>query len=110
MRCEDLPAISRTDFDAACRTGNTEHRTTAILRLALHHGDPEFIERACNDLLGDEDFSVRRAAVLSVGHMARLYGRVGEDTLVRLNSLSSDPAMAGTVADALDDIAIFVRP
>lgn len=110
MRYEELPPISRSDFRDACEAGDSRNRTEAILRLALHDDDPMFIEQAIVDGLEDGDFGVRRAAVLSIGHLARLHGSVTEVMLARLNSLASDPAMAGTVSDALDDISIFVRP
>ena len=110
MRYEELPPISRSDFGDACEAGDSRHRTEAILRLALHGDDPMFIGQAIVNGLDDDDFGVRRAAVLSIGHMARLHRCVTEEMLARLNSFASDPKMAGTVSDALDDISIFVRP
>jgi hypothetical protein len=110
MRHEELPPIGRAEYVVACKTGDGGHRTEAILRLALHDGDPSFIEQAIVALFDDDDVEVRRGAVLSVGHLARLHGRVTEETLARLRALELDPALAGTVSDALDDVAIFTRP
>lgn len=109
MNHEELPPIDRAEFVAECETGDGRHRTEAILRLALHDGDPAFIEQASVALFDDADLGVRRGAVLSVGHLARLHGHVTEETLTRLRALALDPALAGTVSDALDDIAIFTR-
>ena len=109
MRYEELPPIGRAEFVAACETGDGRHRAEAILRLALHDGDPTFIEQASVALFDDDDVEVRRGAVLSVGHLARLHGRVTEETLTRLRALALDATLAGTVSDALDDVAIFTR-
>jgi hypothetical protein len=109
MRYGELPPIDRAEFVAACETGDGRHRTEAILRLALHDGDPSFIEQASIALFDDDDLGVRRGAVLSIGHLARLHGRVSEATVTRLRALAMEPALAGTVADALDDIVTFAR-
>jgi hypothetical protein len=106
MKYEDLAPITRADFDAACLTGGSE-QATAILRLALHDDDPSFVEQACSRLLDADDSSVRRAAIVAIGHLARLHGHVGIETQSRIRALIADPGLAGAAADALDDIAMF---
>lgn len=109
VKYEDLPPISRADFDAACRTGTSEQQAGAIIRLALHDGDPGFVEQECNRLLDEDDIAVRRAALIAVGHVARVHRQVSAETKARIRSLESDPDVAGNAADALDDIATFVH-
>lgn len=109
VRHEQLPPIGRAEYVVACEIGDARHRTEAILRLALHDGDPSFIEQASIALFDDADVGVCRGAVLSIGHLVRLHGRVSEETLTRLRALGLDPSLADTVSDALDDIAIFAR-
>jgi hypothetical protein len=110
VRYDELPPITRTEFTAAYRSTDSQERATSILRLALHDDDSAFIESACVELLGDEEVSVRRAATVAAGHLARLHGHVETETRDRLRSLAIDPEMSGTIADALDDIATFTRP
>jgi hypothetical protein len=109
VRYEELPPISRVDFEAAFDTRSSEQQATAILRLALHDGDPLYIEHACIKVLDEDDVVARRAAIIAAGHLARLHGHVDLETQTRIRSLEADPELAGAVADALEDIAMFVR-
>ena len=65
VKYDELPPITRTEFGAARRSANSQERAAAVLRLALHDDDPAFIETACVELITDEDFDVRRAAVIA---------------------------------------------
>ena len=110
VKYEDLPPISRLEFGAAFDDGTSEQRATAIVRLALHDDDATFIDQACNRGLDTADIVVRRAALVAVGHLARLHGHVRDETQMRVRSLEAEPTLAGIASDATDDINTFARP
>jgi len=110
VRYEDLPPISRAEFDAIGDDHTAEQTASSLLRLALHDPDFEFVDEACRAKFDRPSIAVRRAAVLSIGHLARRTRRVSDESRSRLNALASDASIAGEVEDALDDVATFVRP
>ena len=107
MRFEELPPISRDEFALASQSASADEVASALLRLALHDPDFEFVDSICRERIENESSVVRHAAVLSMGHLARRTGRVSDASRSRLMSLASDPSLAGVVSDALDDIATF---
>ena len=110
LRYEELAPISRDGLAAALADGTPEEASEALLRLALHDEDFAFIEQTCTGVLDQREGAPRRAAVLALGHMARIHHTVSDDTVVRLRGLPDDPHLTGVVADALDDIASYVNP
>jgi len=85
-----------------------DDRINAILSLALYDDDWDMVQRACLRLLDDPDQDVVMAAILAIGHGARRHGRIDANVVrPKLNRLARDPALAGRVSDALDDIETF---
>lgn len=107
MRYEELPPIARADYRAASQSVTPAIRAEAILRLALHDDDVAFVDSACQRTLDDYDWTVRRAAILAVGHMARLHGTVDPATVSAIRRMTDDPDVGACAIDVLDDIDIF---
>jgi hypothetical protein len=107
LRYEALLPISRQEFATVMADGTTQERSEALLRLAVHEVDGEFVERVCLLLLDEHARDVRLSAVRALGHLARIHHGVGRDAVDRLSSLQDDVEMSGAVADALDDIATY---
>jgi hypothetical protein len=81
----------------------------ALVRLALHDGDWQWVESKCIAFTDHPDAEVRGTAVTCLGHLARLHHRLDlAKVLPVLARLRSDPEMGGRVGDALDDIASYV--
>jgi hypothetical protein len=78
MNYEDLPPI-RVRTSTACLTGGSEQQ--AKRSFDWHFTTTSRGRRAtCNRLLGANDIGVRRAALIALGHVARLHGHVGPET------------------------------
>lgn len=80
-----------------------------LLGLALHYEDWRWVQGVCLSLLDHENIDLRRTAVMSLGHLARIHGDIGEEVRVELEKRRLDPALEGRAQDALDDIAMFVE-
>ena len=105
---EPLQPIDRSEAERAFARGDARSVADALLRLALHEPDRRWVERWCLDLASHPDADVRRAVALSFGHLARLHGVLDTSSVLpTLRALASDPAVAGSVEDALDDIQTF---
>ena len=75
---------------------------------AIHGGDPGWLTSLCLRLSHHPSTDVRRAAVVALGHLARIHCDIDRDRVVpRLALLADDALLSGAAADALDDIATF---
>lgn len=108
MKYEPLPPISRDEADHVFRMGDAESIATGLVRLALHEPDWRWVQERCLQLASHPAVAVRRAAAISLGHLARLHGTLDMSSArATLRALASDPDVAGFVDDATDDIARF---
>ena len=107
VQYEELPAISRAEYAVASQSDSADEVAAAILRLALHDPDLEFVDSVCREQSESESLAVRRAAVLSLGYLARRTGRASDASRTRLRELASDTTLAGAASDAIDDITTF---
>ena len=80
--------------------------------LGAVHSEPDWMraQDECLRLLEHPSPAVRRLAVTCLGHIARIHRRINRsEVLAALERASADPAVAGVVDDARDDIAQFVE-
>ncbi len=79
--------------------------------LAVVNADPDrlWLESECLELLGHPDAEVRGLAATSIGHIARIHGRLRSQTIEQLRTAMRDPAISGRVEDALADLAMFLN-
>ncbi|MFG2182390.1 hypothetical protein ACGFLS_27225 [Streptomyces abikoensis] len=101
--------ISEEEAEAIFATGEPSEICPALISVALHLPDREWVEKHILAFLNHEDPDVRRCAAVSSGHMARIHGAVGQGVLDALRLLLADSAVSGAVEDAMDDIEMFAR-
>ena len=107
---EELGPITREEAEAAFASGDHRRIGRALLRLALHEDDWEYAELWCLRMARHPEKWVRRNACTSLGHLARLHGRLHvERVMPVLVSLWADPDVTGYAEDALGDIEVFLK-
>lgn len=101
--------ITRRDAQAALSSRDPSQVCEALLGLAFHDPDWEWVESTCLDFSHHSDPAVRGVSATCLGHLARIHRRIHLLLVVpRLRAMLEDPAIRGTAQDALDDIAQFV--
>jgi hypothetical protein len=96
LRDEGLGPIERGRAEALLATGAPEDVSRALLRIALHDPDWEYVARAALAHLFHPDVWVRRNAATSLGHLVRLHGQLHTPVVVPvLLALMDDPEVAG---------------
>jgi len=108
MKYEELPAISRDELEMALVRAKPPGAARALLRMALHEPDAAWAERKCLGELNDDRDDVRAAAVVGLGHLARIHHTLLDPrVLEELRKLQQDPRLGGVAEDALEDILTF---
>jgi len=95
-------ALLRRDQDAVLRT-----------LLGAVNAEPDWrrAQDECLRLLAHDDLAVRKLAVTCLGHVARIHRHIDRPRVLSAldHVASSDPAIAGQVEDARDDIEHFTQ-
>ena len=90
-------------------TGDRELATKAMFAAALECDNASFVQTLAVALTLSSEPDIRRAGVLSLGHVARRFGAVElpavEAIITRLNG---DEALHGALYDLQEDLAVFV--
>lgn len=109
MEYEEIAPSTRGQLAAALLAGDSDKIVPALLGVLLNDPDWEWLQDKCLELLGMKDVRVQRAALLGLGHVARLHRRLDvERVRTALRAIASRPELAGDVEDALEDIELFV--
>ncbi|HLZ51035.1 MAG TPA: hypothetical protein VKP61_09800 [Candidatus Acidoferrum sp.] len=110
MKYEDILPISREELREALTSDSDERAARAIIATALHDTDWAWAEQQCLMALQDRREDVRAAAIIGLGHIARVHRRSTLSvTIPALKALRFDQHLGGTVEDAIEDILMFVR-
>lgn len=110
MIYEDLPPANRQEVVAALQSEDSETIARMLIRMALHEDDSSWAESRCLEALQDSsDEEVCAAAITSLGHLARIHGRISPVALQALRRLQTHPTLGGRAEDALDDILVYVK-
>jgi hypothetical protein len=110
MRYEEPTPMSREEVAAAVASADPPIVCRALVSVALHDPDWEYAESLALQHVRDASPDVRRAAVTSLGHVARIHRKLHTDRVLPvLDELARDAELAGTVFDVRDDIATFLR-
>lgn len=110
MRYQPLEPVSASEAEEKFTSGDSQTIAESLISTALHLPDRAWVETWLVRLSGHGDPNVRRAASLSLGHLARLHGEVGTAALAAVQGLLGDAELSGAAQDALDDVEIFTRP
>ena len=109
MKYEDIRPISRRELVDALASDSDERAAKAVIAVALHDRDWSWAEQQCLLALHDKRHDVRTAAVVGLGHIARIHGKSNLSIVIpALEALRSHQALRGAVEDAIEDILMFV--
>jgi hypothetical protein len=109
MRYLEYKPINRSKAKAMLQMGAEEIKE-ALLRLALHDEDWVWVETLCLSFLDHPDLDVKKIAIQSLGHLARIHKCLHlELILPKLNTMSHIRELRAAVDDVLDDIKIFIK-
>ena len=109
MLYEEIPVLTRSEIEACFqKTSHRDQVTRALLSAALYDDDFDWVQQQCLNFLTGPDTSLRCTALVGLGHLARLHGRMDQVALDHLAQAELDPALAGYVSDVRDDIEIFI--
>jgi hypothetical protein len=109
VRYEDPPALSRQQLESEFDSNCPGRIADALISAALYDPDWRWVQDWCVRFAEHADTEVRRVAITSIGHLARLHDTLDlSRVLPLLEAKSNDSAIQGTVEDTLSDIRIFV--
>lgn len=100
--------ITREQFHHLLAQGDGDEIAEALIGLALNDPDWKWLQDLCLGLVDHVESAVRAAALTSLGHIARIHGRIERSRVEpKLRQILDDSVLAGRAQDALDDIAVF---
>jgi hypothetical protein len=109
VRYEEINPTTRAAAIAALRGDDSDVRSVALLSLALHDPDRQWVEAVCVAHADDADPAVRGAALLGFAHLARIHGAL--DLHLAAPSIRrglEDPILEGRAADVVDDLEVVL--
>jgi len=110
MRYREPEPITVADAEPLLASDDPDVVCDALVRVVHSPVDPAWIEARLLDATRHAEPAVRGTAATCLGHLARIHGRVTtKKVLPALRRLLKDPATAGVVEDALEDIQIFSK-
>src|SRR3712207_3524202 len=102
VRYEDPPALSRHHLEREFASDSSGRIADALVSAALHDADWRWVQDWCIRFAEHPHSDVRRIAITSLGHLARLHNALDLDrVLPLLEAKSNDGAIQGTVEDTL---------
>lgn len=83
----------------------------AIISLGWHGKDYYQAQEICKKYISNSDRELKLAAIESVGHIARVFGKIDPIFIKILNSFlkDKDKEVVGVAEDTLSDIEIFIK-
>jgi hypothetical protein len=106
------PPATPAEVRAALARGDVSGALDAMVGSVLHgHGDWKELQELYLTLLEHHDPQVRTLAVTCLGHVAQVHRRLDERRVVAALRRYQSAAQGGaSIANALDDIEIFLHP
>jgi hypothetical protein len=109
VQFEHLPVLSREELHRQFESDSPDRVAHALISAAFHEPDWAWVQDWCIRLADHADPNVRRVAIVSLGHIARIHHALDLGHVVPLlASKSKQLDIAGTVEDTLSDIRMFV--
>ena len=109
---ESIPNFDRRVIELAIKNDEVEILRLAALSAAMNSGDGPWAESICYELAAHPDDNVRGNALLSLGHIARIFGTLDRGRAIRTLRLSlQDPNefVRGQAYDGLEDVKWFIK-
>jgi hypothetical protein len=80
----------------------------AMVAVALHEQDWKWVQDKCLMFFMSDNPDISGLAATCLGHVARIHKQLERDKVIPLlRSRLNDPAIAGQIGDALEDIEMF---
>lgn len=109
MRYQPLEPVSKDEAESRFASGDAQLTAETLISIALNYPDNAWVEKYISRFAAHQHPDVRRAAALSLGHLARIHGYVGDSALTAVQALIDDEDMSGAVDDALEDVKMFTQ-
>jgi hypothetical protein len=107
---EEMGPISHAEAESSLSSGDCERIARTLVALGLHSKDWRWVQEQCLGFLRHHSELVVSAAILALGHTARVNRSLDTDIVTAaLQALATDARYTGKVQDTLDDIGILVR-
>jgi HEAT repeat protein len=84
----------------------------SLLILSMNKIDYDLALKQINLHINSNNNNIKRVAILSLGHVARVYGKMDLNTflpILKNNLENADKKIAGTSSDVLSDFEIFLK-
>ena len=108
MKYKKIEMMSKEHALIELASNDSKRISKALLSLTLHENDYDWLSRLCIRYLNYDDRNVQSTAIQSIGHIARLHGRIDKTRVIPiLEKLKKVDELSGKVEDALDDISMF---
>ncbi|WP_259741115.1 hypothetical protein [Pseudomonas frederiksbergensis] len=101
--------MSHDEAASFLASGVEAHIIAALVSIGLNEQDRVWAEAICLDRFNSDSEAVVASAITALGHIARRHGVLDMRTVLpALDAAEKNfPALEATVADTLDDIAMF---
>ena len=109
IRYEEIPDLSRSEIEDRLEHGEENDVIIAMLSAALYDEDAGWIEQICLRSLDSPIFNIRAIAMTSLGHVARIHGRLDLPTVnKKLCDVERDPDIAEDVRLLREEIEWWI--
>lgn len=109
MLYEEIPVMSRSSIEKCFQTEPPQVVARALISAALYDSDFDWVQQKCLEFLSGPDVGLRGTALVALGHLARLHGRLDFDIVNEsITRAEQDSKLAGLASDLRDDIEMFI--
>jgi len=111
IRFQDLESFTESDVEAAILRNDATELQFVSITVALVSSDLSFAQKICLALWQHEDSKVRGNAVMSLGHLARRFRMLNEETVkpvIESALQAADPYIRVHAKSAADEIHQFL--
>ncbi|MCW2291946.1 hypothetical protein M2262_001996 [Pseudomonas sp. BIGb0408] len=110
MNYQDPQPYNKRALEKAFASRDVKSICEALVSVALNDSDWRWAQNKCLEFLRNEIPDVRGLAATCLGHIARIHRQLDkEKVLIALREHLDDNIISGQIADALDDIDMFLR-
>ncbi|MGF6110467.1 hypothetical protein [Pseudomonas mandelii] len=103
------PSMSHDEAADLLASDEEANIIAALVSIGLNEQDRVWAEAICLSRLSSDSAAVAASAITALGHIARRHGVLDMKTVIPALTTAKKnfPALEATVADTLDDIAMF---
>lgn len=110
MSYQDFQPYNKRALEKAFALRDVKVICEALVSVALNDSDWRWAQNTCLEFLSNESPDVRGVAATCLGHIARIHCQLDKEKVhIALREHLDDNIISGQIADALDDIDMFLR-